>query len=160
MKSILNYEQLDGGGNGAMHMNDRDEISNLMTRYAELYDSGQHEAYAQLFVHGRIVGPGGEVRATPAEILEYHANHSISYDDGTPRTAHNISNVFIEVDEGGETARARCYFTVVQEAPGFALQVISAGQYHDDLIKVDGAWFFEERRATMRFAGDMHAHIR
>jgi hypothetical protein len=140
------------------HLRDRDEIANLLARYCELFDAGDYAGYAELFRYGRIIGPDGSVREGGETVLAHHEAHSIRYEDGTPRTSHVNSNLHIEVAADGQTATARSYVTVFQALDDFPLQPIYAGQYLDDLHKVDGRWWFKERRATARLWGDQRAH--
>jgi hypothetical protein len=135
---------------------DRDEIENLLARYCETYDAGDFGAYAALFAHGRVVGPTGSF-STPAEIEAYHTANCRLY-DGRPMTRHVTTNIEIHVDEAAGTATARSYVTVHQATPTFPLQVIFVGQYLDELAKLDGTWWFTERRAVPHLVGDLSAH--
>lgn len=56
------------------------------------------------------------------------------------------------------TATARCYVTIYQATPTFALQVIFVGQYLDDLAKIEGTWWFKQRVAVPHLVGDLSAH--
>jgi len=135
---------------------DRDEIENLLARYCETYDAGDFEAYAQLFVHGRVAGPTGAFE-TPEEIAAYHRKNCRLY-DGSPMTRHVTTNIEVHVDEVAGTATARSYVTIFQATPDFALQVIFVGQYLDDLAKIDGSWWFTQRQAVPHLVGDLSAH--
>ena len=74
-------------------------IANLVYRYAELIDSGDLEATAQLFAHARVyMGPDlGEVGAET--VLEMWRKSFIFHENGSPRCKHVITNPIIEVDE-------------------------------------------------------------
>ena len=137
---------------------DRDEIENLLAEYCELYDAGDFERYAELFQHGRIGGPTGNF-ASPVEIAAYHRENCLLY-DGSPQTMHVTTNVHIDIAADATAASARSYVTIYQSAPGFPLQVIFVGQYLDDFHKVDGRWWFLERRAVARLVGDLSRHAR
>jgi hypothetical protein len=80
--------------------------------------------------------------------------------DGVPGTKHVISNLTVEVDEPGTTARARSYFTVLQTRPDFPLQPIIAGRYHDHFERVDGVWRFADRQIIPDLVGDLSRHMR
>ncbi|WP_243653834.1 nuclear transport factor 2 family protein [Pseudonocardia endophytica] len=67
----------------------------------------------------------------------------MTYKNGDPRTRHLITNQLIELD--GDTARSRCYFTVLQRATGHDYQIVVGGRYHDRFAKVDGSWRFTEK---------------
>ena len=81
---------------------------------------------------------------------------SILYDDGTPQTLHQITNVTVRVE--GAHATARSCFTVLQ-VTGQGLHPILAGDYHDRFERVDGAWRFTERIIDPRLFGDMARHM-
>jgi hypothetical protein len=46
-------------------------------------------------------------------------------------------NLIIDVDENEGTATSRSYFTVFQSLPGFPLQAIASGRYHDRFRRHD-----------------------
>lgn len=141
-------------------MTDEREILNLLAKYCELYDAGDLEGYAGLFARGAIASPDGVTHRGAAEVLAHQVANCIIYPDGTPRTAHMISNVAVYIDDAGDTARAQCYFQVMQDTEALPLQAISTGRYLDTLRKHDGVWWFEERTAVVRFVGDLSHHWR
>ncbi|MFZ0904054.1 MAG: nuclear transport factor 2 family protein, partial [Mycobacterium sp.] len=81
------------------------EITNLIYRYAELLDGGDLDAVADLFAHGRICGvengPPETVFTGTAGVRKMYEMATRIYDDGTPKTKHNTSNVQLEIDEAG-----------------------------------------------------------
>lgn len=81
------------------------------------------------------------------------------FDDGTPHTAHVITNPIVDVAEDGESAAVRSRFTVFQAAPGIALQPIVAGRYVDGFERVDGRWRFATRYLDTRLVGDVSHHL-
>src|SRR5688500_13686039 len=97
-------------------------IENLLYRYAELIDAGDLAGIGELFAEGSILAPAGEQGFHGRDQVRgmYEAATRL-YEDGTPRTQHNMSNVWIEVDEAAGSARARLCFTVVQQLPDFPL---------------------------------------
>ena len=137
---------------------DRGEIQNLMARYCRTYDEGDFEAYAELFLHGDIAGPTGAFK-TIEEIAAYHRRNCILY-DGKPNTRHVITNIGIEIADDGLAATGEAYVTIYNAAKGFALQVIFVGSYLDQFHKLDGKWWFKNRKAVAHLVGDLsrHAH--
>ena len=137
---------------------DRGEIENLMARYCRTYDEGDFDAYAELFRHGDIAGPTGHFK-TVSEVAAYHRRNCVLY-GGKPNTRHVITNIRIDVDAGAVTASAESYVTVYQAAPNFPLQVILVASYIDTFHKIDGRWWFKNRRAEAHLVGDLskHAH--
>jgi len=135
------------------------EITALVHEYAFRLDAGDLDGVAALFEHAELGSTLGPERMRGA--VQAAANYAgvIRYDDGTPRTMHLLTNVTVHVGEGGTTASGRSYFTVLQQAPGAALQPIIAGTYHDRFAVIDGAWCFTERIIEPRLSGDLSRHL-
>jgi hypothetical protein len=139
----------------------RGAIANLLHTYAERIDLGDYEGLADLFAHAQITAEGLETGPRGRdEVLAMYTASTRKYDNGTPRTKHVTTNLILEVDEGGQTAAARSYFTVLQAVPGaLGLQPIIAGRYHDRFALVDGAWRFERRQMIVDLVGDLSQHL-
>ena len=77
------------------------QISDMMFRYAELFDTGQFDEFAALFEHGQWhkAEPGA------AAARQWITNNVRLY-DGLTRTKHVTTNVIIDVDEDAGTATA------------------------------------------------------
>ena len=139
---------------------DEQAIRNLLFTYAECIDRGDLEGMARLFEHAAYRA-GDQAAVTDwRAVADLNKSLLILYEDGTPRTQHVTTNVLIEIDDGARSATARSRFTVLQRAPGAALQVIVAGRYHDRLEKIDGAWRFSARHIFMDLIGDLSRHLR
>ena len=122
-------------------------IQNLLSRYAELIDAGDFAGVGQLFARGA------------AAVQQMYDLFTKIYPDGTPCTMHQMSNVWIEVDEAAGTAQARSRFTVLQQLDDFPLQVIIAGGYEDRFARDGSGWHFVERRMKPRLYGDLSRHL-
>ena len=121
-------------------------ITNLLHRYAELFDAGEHDACADLFAHAQIIlDPDAPLVVDRAGILEIWRTMVIIHDDGTPRTKHIVTNPILDIDEADGTATCRSYYTVLQQVHDGPLQPVAAGRYHDRFERVDGEWRFSER---------------
>jgi hypothetical protein len=125
--------------------------------YATRLDAGDLDGVAALFARAELrftrndrVLQGSTEARTLYELV-------ILYEDGTPRTMHQISNVTVEIE--GETARARSYFTVLQ-VTGQGLHPILAGEYRDRFACAHGSWHFVERVFDPRLIGDLSRHMR
>jgi ketosteroid isomerase-like protein len=138
-------------------MNDKAAITALVHSYAELLDAGNLDGVAALFTHAelrfarddRVLHGATEARTLYEPV--------IIYEDGTPRTMHQITNLTVDVE--GETARARSYFTVLQ-VTGQGLHPILVGEYRDRFACVHGSWHFVERVFDPRLIGDLSRHMR
>ena len=139
------------------------EITNLIYRYAELIDAGDLAGVGELFSHGRICGvengPPDSVFAGAAGVRQMYEKVVRIYDDGTPKTKHNTSNVQLEIDDAGGTARSRSYYCVTQATPELPLQVIVTGHYKDTFHRLDGVWWFDSRTMFLDQVGDVSQHL-
>jgi 3-phenylpropionate/cinnamic acid dioxygenase small subunit len=131
------------------------ELTAMVHRYCELFDTGDFAAFAQQFEHGvwYKAAPGAEA------VLAYIDEHVLLY-DGLPRTKHVTTNLVIDVDEDDQTATASSYVTVFQALPDFPLQPIFMGRYKDRFERVDGVWRWRERQVIGDLRGDTSRHTR
>ena len=138
-------------------MTDEQAILNLLYAYAERVDNGDFDGVGELFRDGDYfftptrASRGAQVGSMMRKVV-------LTYEGGRPGTKHLVTNAIIEV--AGEVATARSYFTVTQTAPGFAMQAIISGRYHDKFERVDGIWRFAERRLVTDQIGDLSHHLR
>lgn len=141
-------------------MDDHRAIEALLMTYADRIDAGDFAGVGALFEHGRIVVDDSD-RTTDvvgdAAVEAMYTATTRRYDDGTPRTQHVTSNVVVTVD--GHRARSSARFTVLQATPELALQPIITGRYDDTFVNIDGSWWFDERRMTVGFIGDVSHHL-
>jgi len=145
-----------------MTFEDHYEIERLLYKYPEFADTGDFDAVGRLFEHCDHVHRDGTIApAMDAEAYaEFYASIVRKYpDSGTPKTRHVVSNVSIEYDGAPDRAKARSYFTVLQQTEVLPLQVICAGTYFDKFAKVDGAWRFVQRGEDLELAGDFSGHL-
>jgi len=138
-------------------MTDGERITSLLHEYAARLDAGDLDGVARLFEHAELGSTRHERRQRGTAEARTTYDGIIIYDDGTPQTLHQITNVVVEVD--GETARARSCFTVLQ-VTGQGLHPILAGEYHDRFERVAGAWRFTERIFDPRLFGDLSRHMK
>jgi 3-phenylpropionate/cinnamic acid dioxygenase small subunit len=140
------------------------DITNLIYSYAELLDAGDLDAVAALFAHGRICGvengPPETVFAGAAGVRKMYEMATRLYDDGTPKTKHNTTNVRLEIDEAQGTARSASYYCVTQATPELPLQVIVTGHYKDTFHRFDDAWWFDTRIMFVDQVGDVSHHLK
>jgi hypothetical protein len=140
------------------------EIENLIYRYAELIDSGDLDAVAALFTHGRICGvengPPETVFEGAVRVRQMYDLATRLYEDGTPKTKHFTTNVAIRVDEEAGTAEGGAYYAVTQATPDLPLQIIITGHYRDTFHRVDGQWWFDSRTMFVDQVGDTSHHLK
>jgi 3-phenylpropionate/cinnamic acid dioxygenase small subunit len=137
------------------------QIANLIARYAFATDDGDFAALGRLFAQATFTLNGSEPVHGAAPVTALARRVLQTYDDGTPRTRHVTTNLFIDVDEAAGAARSRSYFTVLQSLPTFPLQPIAAGHYEDRFTRdAAGAWQFAARAVCTDFTGDTSHHVR
>jgi ketosteroid isomerase-like protein len=132
-------------------------IAALIHEYAFRLDAGDLDGAAALFTNAELRSTRNDgVRQGATGARELY-EPVIVYDDGTPRTMHQLTNVTVEVD--GDTATARSYFTVLQ-VTAQGLHPILAGEYRDRFRRGADGWQFAERVFDPRLLGDLSAHMR
>ena len=140
------------------------EITNIIYTYAQLLDGGDLDGVARLFEHGRICGiqdgPPETVFAGSARVREMYDMATRIYDDGTPKTKHNTTNVQLYIDEAAGTAQSTSYYCVTQATDELPLQVIVTGHYKDTFHRVNGAWCFDSRTMFVDQVGDVSRHLK
>ena len=147
-------------------MSKRDEIAELIYRYAELVDAGDFDGVGKLLIRASFGGPDTPMVSGAQEIAalftvatrrfpEGSGRHRA--DPGTPKTRHLVLNTIIEID--GDTASARSTFCVVQATDRVALAPIVVGRYYDTFARDGDGWFFTERIADVEMVGDVSDHL-
>jgi 3-phenylpropionate/cinnamic acid dioxygenase small subunit len=132
-------------------------ITALLHEYARRLDDGELDRVAELFARAEVRSTRDDrVRRGAGEVRTLY-DPVILYDDGTPRTLHQLSNVSVEV--AGDTATARTYFTVLQ-VTGQGLHPILAGEYRDRFAQAGGIWHFTERVFDPKLFGDLSHHMK
>jgi 3-phenylpropionate/cinnamic acid dioxygenase small subunit len=139
---------------------DRDEISALVYRYAELLDGGDLDGVTDMFAdatwrsaaNGTVLRTRDEVHAVYDRVILY---------DGVPRTRHLMDNLIIDLVDGADEAAGRCYYTVLQGGePGTPIAPILAGRYVDRYQRGPGGWRFADREFHVDLTGDPSRHFR
>ena len=136
-------------------------VNTLLMSYADHVDGARFADVAALFEHAtyRVEHAGTShtsVHRGAAEVLSFCQQTRV-HEDGTPRTRHVITNVNIQVDGDGATARS--YVTVFQQTDVLPLQPIASGCYLDRFERVDGNWRFADRLITGFLLGDRSQHV-
>ena len=131
------------------------QITAILHRYCELFDTGQLDEFVAQFEHGQWHRAEPGAAATRRWIDE----HVLLY-DGLPATKHLTTNLIVDVDEGAGTATAQSYITVLQALPDFPLQPICAGRYRDRFTRVGNGWRWIRREVIADLYGDASHHVR
>jgi hypothetical protein len=127
---------------------DKCDIEYLINHCSELADAGEFVAYSELFRDGVMIGHDGVERGAE-ELLRHRREYNAGFGNVTPRTAHIITNIRIDLGSNKREASSRCYIM------GFFLHEADKplipnyiGQYFDRFQKIDGQWRFRERRVA------------
>jgi hypothetical protein len=135
---------------------DVDAITALIHEYAFRLDAGDLDGVAALFANAELRSTGHDrVRRGAAEARTIY-DRVIIYDDGTPRTMHQLTNVTVQL--AGQTATARSYFSVLQLAENGICPIL-AGEYRDRFVRAADGWQFAERIFDSKLFGDMSRHM-
>jgi uncharacterized protein (TIGR02246 family) len=134
------------------------EIEALVYTYAERIDAGDLAGVADLFRDGRIKAGPGMVFEGKEQVLSLYNSATRLY-EGIPRTRHVTTNVMVEVNNDGDTATSKAYYTVFQQTDVLPLQPIIAGHYYDSFHRVSGKWCFDTREIFVDLIGDISHHL-
>jgi 3-phenylpropionate/cinnamic acid dioxygenase small subunit len=133
-------------------MDDRQQIHDVLVRYAEGIDRRDFEAVASCFMTdarasygGRNIGPGME---TIVEFLRHGVDSSLA-------STHLVGNVQIEVDNDRATSVSATIAVHVVERAGDGTRVLIRGlRYHDRLRRSKDGWRIAERVHEQRWMAD------
>jgi 3-phenylpropionate/cinnamic acid dioxygenase small subunit len=138
-------------------LSDADQIRNLLYDYAEAIDARNLDALRELFADAVVsLTEGREWRGAraggdPGQPVPWKPASAALH----PRaTKHVITNVGIEIDQAGEVASTRSYFTVLHATDTLPLQVVIAGRYHDTFRRHDAGWRFASRVYIIDLVGN------
>ena len=138
-------------------MDDVTAITALIHEYAFRLDAGDLDGVAALFANAELTSTRHDrVRRGAAEARGLY-DSVVLYDDGTPRTMHQLTNVTVVVDD--DTASARCYFTVLQ-VTRLGLHPVLGGEYRDRFARTASGWEFRARCFVPILFGDLSEHMR
>ncbi len=136
-------------------------ITKLIYTYAERIDAGDFAGVAEVFADATLTFEGfGDAVAGRDAIEALYTRTTRRYEDGTPRTKHVMTNVMVDVADGGDSALSRSYFTVLQAVPGeLALQPVIAGRYRHTYAFVENRWRVATMHITIDLVGDLGHHM-
>ncbi|MEU1521041.1 nuclear transport factor 2 family protein [Nocardia rhamnosiphila] len=138
---------------------DHHAIERLIHLYPYYLDAGRFDMLGRLFEHGDLyIGAELVAHRDPSAVAALWRRYVRVYPNGTPRTRHVVSNVMID-SEGADHASAYSCVMVLQQPPGLTLRPIITGDYLDRFDKVDGQWWFTERRVGNDLFGDLSHHL-
>jgi len=139
---------------------DRDAVGALLAAYADAIDAGDFDGVADLLAGAEIQTEDGTVVAAGRDqVLALYQGTTKRHEDGTPRTAHLVTNLVVEPGDGADELRARSRFVVFQATAAVPLQPVVVGRYDDLFRRAGGAWQFARRRMVPQLWGDVSDHL-
>ncbi|MFM7064619.1 MAG: nuclear transport factor 2 family protein [Actinomycetes bacterium] len=139
---------------------DRDAVVALLAAYADAIDAGDFPGVADLLAGAVVQTEDGAVVAQGREqVLALYEATTVRHADGTPRTAHLVTNVVIERGDGPDHLRSRSRFVVLQATERVPLQPVVAGRYEDEFVRSLAGWQFAVRRMVPQLWGDVSDHL-
>lgn len=130
-------------------LEDKEAIREVLLAYGRTLDSRDTQGYADLFAaDGEWSGGIGQAK-TPAGIKKMLDDlfGSVPRASGSTRKAHHImSNMDIEVTGDTATAHSRWMWVIGDMESG--PNVLRCGFYEDVLVRENGSWKFQKRRAV------------
>jgi len=117
---------------------DRAAIHDLLARYCHSFDSGNADGVADLFTEDGVFDPG-VAGFEPVEGREVIRGFVGSVPAGTVH--HITTDAAYDID--GDVATGIASFLVVAKRA-----IVTAGRYHDDLVRADGGWRLRRRLAV------------
>jgi uncharacterized protein (TIGR02246 family) len=126
----------------SMSAEDRLAVHDLLARYAWALDTGDYETYAALYTpDGVFVERGRAFRGRDA--IRDHVRE-LAGRMARGNRHHNTQLLFEEA--APERCRLRSYSThIYQPQDGTPGVIRMQGYYRDVCVKLDGAWYFQER---------------
>lgn len=127
---------------------DRIMIEDLFIRYTCALDAGDVETLVACFAEdGSLESPAVGAYAGRPAIREFACRFARFRERGS-QLRHVISNLRVDVDGGGDKARARCYLVVFLTRDGKS-RMLAPGTYDCELARTEGQWLFQRRVVTM-----------
>ncbi len=130
-------------------LEDKEAIRELLLAYGRTLDGRDTKGYSELFAaDGEWSGGVGQAR-TPAGIKKMLDD---LFAGGTSRFAnayHLMANMDIAVN--GDTASARSRWIWIAGNAEGAPEILRSGYYDDLLVRENGGWKFQKRKASTEF---------
>jgi ketosteroid isomerase-like protein len=125
---------------------DRAAIAELIARYNLAIDHNDFQGWAKCFAPDGIFD-GMIGRFAAHQELARFTEEVKKLTATTPNLRHYVTNILTEVN--GSEAYSRCFLLMTSTTKEGGTKVVIAGEYEDQLVKIDGRWLFKERKVHM-----------
>jgi uncharacterized protein (TIGR02246 family) len=138
-----------------LSVEDRLDVMELLVRYGRTLDAKDAAAYAALFAPDavRVTNNGAKTQHGRAEI---QADIQKSIDGWRQTIRHFMAPPVIEGGDGN-TCTVRSYVQEMVDVPEGPCYVSQVAEYQDVCVKLDGQWYFKERKIVKMLDG--HADV-
>lgn len=131
--------------NAQMTAEDRFAIMELILAYGRALDNRDAAAYAAVFAPDgtRVTGNGQRIQRGRAEIQSAVER---SFKTWKSEVRHLAAPSFIEGN--ADRCTVRSYGQACVQRPDGPIQIAAVDEYQDVCVKLEGRWYFHERRIT------------
>jgi len=137
----------------ATALEDKDAIRELLAEYCYRLDNYRFDDMAALFTEDGTWDTAFGTGTTRAGIVGQLQKIAALSPDPKPRRIHHCTNIVIRLF--GDMAKVASNWMVVENSEA-GPRISSAGGYADDLVKINGGWFFKYRKIDRFIAPGQH----
>lgn len=123
----------------------RQEINQLLNRYALLIDDHEFEALGSLFAVDATFGSPGRTTTGREAITAMYADRGGLY----PVSLHVVHGLVLDFDDDDH---AHATVLAFSEQANDQQTVITQFRYHDEYVRIDGEWLFARRNVLTLYA--------
>ena len=139
----------------SLSVEDRLDIMELMVRYGRTLDNRDAAGYAALFAPDAVRVTSNDARVQHGR-AEIQADIQQSMDGWRTTIRHFLATPLIEGRDGNRCT-VRSYVQEIVDVPEGPCYVSQVAEYQDICVKLDGQWYFQERRIVKMLDG--HADV-
>ena len=139
------------------YASDRAEIEDLMARYLFAMDYFDADSYAGCFAEDGVLDYAGGVatgrdaiRAEAGVFAEAIGRIFLDWQGNPAMLRHLVQHKAIRI-EGDRAWNTGLWWEMTNGGPEGALKAASFGTYEDELVRIDGRWFFARRKIYNEF---------
>jgi uncharacterized protein (TIGR02246 family) len=122
---------------------DKFAIYDVLGRYSRALDTADYQGYADLFAPDGVVEIRGEEYRGREAIAAYIKR--LTGVETWPGIRHHNTQIMFE-DGDGSRCKVSCYSMIMFRRRDGSVESRQQGFYRDVFVKIDGLWYFAERR--------------